>query len=117
MFTGVHVLSPQLVARLPPEGESDSIRQAYLPALTDGERIEGYLYGGYFHEHSTPARYLQGNWNALDLDGRAQLYIRPARSPAPTRARASMRPRSSARPTGSPPAPSSAGMPSSDRTL
>ncbi len=75
MFTGVHVLSPQLVARLPPEGESDSIRQAYLPALTDGERIEGYLYDGYFHEHSTPARYLQGNWNALD--GRARLRHPP----------------------------------------
>ena len=41
MFTGVHVLSPRLVARLPATGESDSIRQAYIPALLDGERIEG----------------------------------------------------------------------------
>jgi NDP-sugar pyrophosphorylase family protein len=65
MFTGVHVLAPRLVARLPREGESDSIRQAYMPALVDGERIEGVLETGYFHEHSTPARYLQGNFNAL----------------------------------------------------
>ena len=28
MFTGVHVLSPRLIARLPATGESDSIRQA-----------------------------------------------------------------------------------------
>jgi NDP-sugar pyrophosphorylase family protein len=65
MFTGVHVLSPRLIARLPPTGESDSIRQAYLPALRDGERIEGLRYDGYWHEHSTPQRYLQGNWNLL----------------------------------------------------
>jgi mannose-1-phosphate guanylyltransferase len=66
MFTGVHVLSPRLVARLPATGESDSIRQAYIPALLDGERIEGVRHRGYWHEHSTPARYLQGNWNLLD---------------------------------------------------
>lgn len=65
MFTGIHVLSPRLVARLPEEGESDSIRQAYLPALMDGERILALLHPGYFHEHSTPARYLEGNLNAL----------------------------------------------------
>jgi NDP-sugar pyrophosphorylase family protein len=75
MFTGVHVLSPRLVERLPPDGESDSIRQAYLPALAAGDRIEGYLYDGYFHEHSTPARYLEGNWNALS--GRARLRHPP----------------------------------------
>ena len=75
MFTGIHVLSPQLVARLPEAGESDSIRQAYLPALLEGERIEAVLHPGYFHEHSTPARYLQGNLNALY--GRAQLRFAP----------------------------------------
>jgi NDP-sugar pyrophosphorylase family protein len=66
MFTGVHVLAPRLIARLPATGESDSIRQAYIPALRDGERIEGIRYNGYWHEHSTPARYLQGNWNLLN---------------------------------------------------
>jgi NDP-sugar pyrophosphorylase family protein len=65
MFTGVHVLSPRLVARLPSTGESDSIRQAYIPALLDGERIEAIRFAGYWHEHSTPERYLQGNWNLL----------------------------------------------------
>ncbi|HEY2748744.1 MAG TPA: sugar phosphate nucleotidyltransferase [Polyangia bacterium] len=65
MFTGVHVLSPRLVDRLPATGESDSIRQAYIPALLDGERIEAVRHAGYWHEHSTPERYLQGNWNLL----------------------------------------------------
>ena len=75
MFTGVHIFSPRLLQRLPPTGESDSIRQAYLPALAAGERIEGVLLDGYFHEHSTPARYLEGNWNALR--GRARLRHPP----------------------------------------
>lgn len=65
MFTGIHVLSPRLLARLPPTGPSDSIRQAYIPALLAGERIESILHAGYWHEHSTPERYLQGNWNLL----------------------------------------------------
>jgi NDP-sugar pyrophosphorylase family protein len=75
MFTGVHCIAPRLVERLPPGGESDSIRQAYIPALRDGDRIEGIRYAGYFHEHSTPARYLEGNWNVLR--GRAQLTHPP----------------------------------------
>ncbi|MGZ3426490.1 MAG: sugar phosphate nucleotidyltransferase [Polyangia bacterium] len=76
MFTGVHVLSPKLIARLPPTGESDSIRQAYIPALLDGERIEAIRYAGYWHEHSTPERYLQGNWNLLS--GSVTLTYPPA---------------------------------------
>jgi NDP-sugar pyrophosphorylase family protein len=75
MFTGVHIFSPRLLARLPASGESDSIRQAYLPALAAGDRIEGVLLDGYFHEHSIPARYLEGNWNALR--GRARLRYPP----------------------------------------
>jgi NDP-sugar pyrophosphorylase family protein len=76
MFTGIHVMSPRLVERLPRNGPSDSIRQAYVPALLDGDRIEGVVLDGYFHEHSTPARYLEGNLNCLH--GRARLHHPPA---------------------------------------
>jgi mannose-1-phosphate guanylyltransferase len=74
MFCGVHVISPELLARLP-DGESDSIRHGYLPALRDGARIEAVRYAGYFAEHSTPARYLEGNL-AL-LSGAARLRNPP----------------------------------------
>jgi mannose-1-phosphate guanylyltransferase len=60
MFTGVHVLSPEIIARLPQTGASDSVRDAYVPALREGGLIGGFRYDGYFAEHSTPARYLQG---------------------------------------------------------
>ena len=41
------------------------VRQGYVPALRSGEVLSGYIIPGYFHEHSTPERYLQGNLNAL----------------------------------------------------
>src|SRR5205807_1427263 len=39
-FTGVHILEPPLIARLPAEGESDINRTAYVRAIHDGARTE-----------------------------------------------------------------------------
>jgi mannose-1-phosphate guanylyltransferase len=65
MFCGVHVTRPSVMARLP-DGESDSIRQGYLPWLRAGEPVLAYEHrDGYFAEHSTPARYLESNWALL----------------------------------------------------
>ncbi|MDW8282637.1 MAG: NDP-sugar synthase [Myxococcales bacterium] len=64
MFTGVHILEPALLARLP-HGRGCVIRQGYLPALREGEPISGYIVSGYFHEHSTRERLLQGNIHVL----------------------------------------------------
>lgn len=65
MFCGVHVTRPSVMARLP-DGESDSIRQGYLPWLRAGEPVLAYEHQhGYFAEHSTPERYLESNWALL----------------------------------------------------
>ena len=65
MFCGVHVTRPSVMARLP-DGESDSIRQGYLPWLRAGEPVLAYEHrDGYFAEHSTPERYLESNWALL----------------------------------------------------
>ncbi len=65
MFCGVHVTKPSVMARLP-DGESDSIRQGYLPWLRAGGRVAAYEHDhGYFAEHSTPERYLDSNWALL----------------------------------------------------
>jgi mannose-1-phosphate guanylyltransferase len=65
MFCGVHITRPSVMARLP-DGESDSIRQGYLPWLRAGERVAAYEHvDGYFAEHSTPERYLESNWALL----------------------------------------------------
>jgi mannose-1-phosphate guanylyltransferase len=64
MFTGVHVVESSLLDRLP-EGVSDMIGDAYIPALLAGERIGSLTMDGYFAEHSTPERYLAGNLDLL----------------------------------------------------
>ncbi|HXU81855.1 MAG TPA: NDP-sugar synthase [Polyangia bacterium] len=61
MFTGIHILEPALLDRLPPTGVSDVIGEAYIPALLAGARIQSLTMTGYFAEHSTPERYLDGN--------------------------------------------------------
>ncbi len=65
MFCGVHVTRPSVVARLP-DGEACMIRQGYLPWLRAGAAVAAFEHeGGYFAEHSTPARYLESNWALL----------------------------------------------------
>ncbi len=64
MFTGVHLIEPALLDLLP-AGQSCIVRQGYVPALARGMRISAYVAPGYFFEHSTPARYLEGNLNLL----------------------------------------------------
>lgn len=70
LFTGIHVLAAPLLDRLPREGESDVVDSAYLPALEDGERVIAVPQTGYFAEHSTPERYLQGSLDLLREPGR-----------------------------------------------
>jgi NDP-sugar pyrophosphorylase family protein len=66
MFTGVHVIEPSLIARFPDDGQERCIvRQGYVPWLAEGVALHAYPAGGYFMEHSTPARYLEGNLNVL----------------------------------------------------
>jgi NDP-sugar pyrophosphorylase family protein len=60
MFTGIQVLGPAVLDRLRPVF-SDSIREGYIPALQAGAEVRAFVLPGYFAEHSTPRRYLDGN--------------------------------------------------------
>ncbi len=74
MFCGVHVTRPSVMRELP-DGESCSIRQGYLPWIRGGRgEVAAFEHEGYFAEHSTHDRYLQGN---LDLLGGAALRHPP----------------------------------------
>lgn len=66
MFTGVHVIEPSLIARFPDDGaERCVVKQGYIPWLAEGVPIHAFVARGYFMEHSTPERYLEGNLNVL----------------------------------------------------
>ncbi len=70
MFTGVHVMEPRFLDRIPPEGEQCVVRTAYREAAAQGQ-VFGFESGSYWWEHSTPERYRQGVFNVLD--GQASL--------------------------------------------
>jgi NDP-sugar pyrophosphorylase family protein len=89
MFTGIHVLSPALLDRIPAAGEQCVIRTGYVPAMHEG-RVAAYVHEGYWWEHSTPERYLQGVFNLLRGDvslpwaSSPQVGIDPTAIVAPT---------------------------------
>lgn len=56
LFTGVHVLDPALLERLPP-GKSDSVRDLYLPLIAQGERLHGVRLRGAWYDLGGPALY------------------------------------------------------------
>lgn len=56
MFTGVHVIDPALLERLPP-GASDSVRDLYLPMLARGERLQGLRLRGAWYDLGGPGPY------------------------------------------------------------
>jgi mannose-1-phosphate guanylyltransferase len=68
MFTGIQVVGPRVRARLRPVF-SDTVRDGYIPALLEGARLHAFVATGYFAEHSTPERYLQGNLALLRNPG------------------------------------------------
>ena len=65
-FTGVHVLEPELIARLPAEGESDINRTAYVRAIHDGARVHGFLQQGYWGDLGAPRSLLRAHLDVLE---------------------------------------------------
>lgn len=65
-FTGVHVLEPLLLARLPPEGESDINRTAYVRLIHEGLKVHGYLQHGYWGDLGAPRSLLRANLDVLE---------------------------------------------------
>lgn len=78
LFTGIHVLEPELIDAIP-NGPCCVIRAAYARLLERGDGLAGYIHEGYFYDHSTLPRYLAGNLNLLHG------HAAPVYSPGPLR--------------------------------
>jgi mannose-1-phosphate guanylyltransferase len=64
-FSGVHVLSPALLARVPGAPfECDVNRHVYPPLMASGA-VRGHVTGGYWNDLGTPARYLEASRDVL----------------------------------------------------
>jgi len=57
LFTGIHLIDPALLDRLPP-GASDSVRDLYVPLLAEDARIEGVRLRGAWYDLGAPPLYL-----------------------------------------------------------
>jgi mannose-1-phosphate guanylyltransferase len=65
-FTGVHIVEPELIARLPAEGESDINRTAYVRLIHEGAKVHGYLQRGYWGDLGAPRSLLRANLDMLE---------------------------------------------------
>jgi mannose-1-phosphate guanylyltransferase len=64
LFTGVHVLEPEIFAQLP-EGRSGLHEAGYGPWLRAGAKILAHVDEGVWSDIGTPARYLEANLGLL----------------------------------------------------
>lgn len=77
MFTGVHVMQPSFIDRVPAEGEQCIVRTAYRDLFGSERGIDVFRHEGYWWEHSTVERYLKGIANVLDAKVRLPWAERP----------------------------------------
>lgn len=82
MFTGVHVLEPRFLDRIPAAGPQCVIRTAYTELFREGRGLAGVVTRDYWWEHSTVQRYLQGVANVLEGRVRLPFAERPLRGVA-----------------------------------
>ncbi len=54
MFTGVQIVEPAIVSRIPWPGASSSTQHLYLPLVREGARLFGLVYSGYWSDAGTP---------------------------------------------------------------
>ncbi|MBX3278062.1 MAG: NDP-sugar synthase [Acidobacteria bacterium] len=70
MFTGIHILSPEIFRYIPRGVFSDFVRDVYPAAMQAGEAIDGYAAEGEWYELSTLERYLSVSLAFLAREGR-----------------------------------------------
>jgi NDP-sugar pyrophosphorylase family protein len=66
MFTGVQVVSPQVLEWIEPEQFLSTTGDLYPAVIAAGERVLGYRHTGYWMDVGSPERYLQAHWDVLD---------------------------------------------------
>jgi NDP-sugar pyrophosphorylase family protein len=66
VFTGIQVVSPQVLNRIPPGCLVSTTAEIYPALVADGEAVYGYRHTGYWMDIGVPERYRQAHWDILD---------------------------------------------------
>ena len=64
LFTGIHVIDPAILDRLPP-GPSDTVRHLYAPLVREGDPVVGVRVRGPWYDLSSPSLYLASHMSLL----------------------------------------------------
>lgn len=83
LFTGVHVLDPALLERLP-EGPSDSVRDLYIPLVAEGERLQGVRLRGAWYDFGSPSLYRDAQLRMVPGQGRDRVLLHPDAQVSPS---------------------------------
>ncbi len=78
VFTGAHILEPEIFEYIPPAAFSSITDEAYVNALKQSKSLYGYSVGGYWNDLGDPRRYLEVQRDLLTATGR---YPRVSLSP------------------------------------
>jgi NDP-sugar pyrophosphorylase family protein len=70
MFTGIHILEPEIFKYIPRGVFSDSVRDVYPKAMAEGKTVAAHVAEGRWHELSTIERYLTISLEFLEREGR-----------------------------------------------
>ncbi len=70
MFTGIHILEPSIFKYIPRRVFSDTVRDVYPKAMSEGETIVAHIANESWYELSTVARYLSVSLEFLSREGR-----------------------------------------------
>jgi len=65
IFTGMQIVEPQVLQRIPPNGFVSTTADIYPALLADQEPVYGYPYTGYWMDIGVPERYLQAHRDLL----------------------------------------------------
>ncbi|MFH1118064.1 MAG: NDP-sugar synthase, partial [Pseudomonadota bacterium] len=70
VFTGVHILEPEIFEYISPATFSSITDEAYVNALNHGKPVLGYPVDGYWNDLGDPRRYLEVQRDLLSASGR-----------------------------------------------
>ena len=84
IFCGVHVLEPEIVRALPPDGYSCIVRQGYAPLIAQGADVRAMLAPRdlLFHDVGKPGRYLDAQAGLMRPGGQRALSVAEGVDPA-----------------------------------
>ncbi len=73
MFTGIHILDPGIFDYIPRGVASDSVRDVYPKAISDGRIVAAHIAEGAWYELSTLERYLSISLEFVAREGRSMV--------------------------------------------